>query len=40
MINNKFKIFKISTPEIISKIEYYQNKISELEKEKNQTYNF
>lgn len=33
MISNKFKIFKISTPEIISKIEYYQNKVSELEKE-------
>jgi hypothetical protein len=31
MINNKLKVYKISTPEIISKIEYYQNKVSELD---------
>lgn len=32
MISNKFKVFKISTPEIIQKIEYYKQKVLELEK--------
>lgn len=32
MINNKFKVYKISTPEIIQKIEYYKQKVLELEK--------
>lgn len=35
MISNKFKVFKISTPEIIQKIEYYKQKVEELMKEKN-----
>jgi uncharacterized protein YlzI (FlbEa/FlbD family) len=37
MTNNKNKIFKISTPEIIEKIEYYKEKVKELCKEKNLT---
>jgi uncharacterized protein YlzI (FlbEa/FlbD family) len=37
MINNKNKVFKISTSEIIEKIEYYKEKVKELCIEKNLT---
>ena len=37
MQTNASKVFKISTPEIIEKIEYYKEKVKELCIEKNLT---